>query len=65
MRALVPLAAIGFVAALVAFAASEDLPPGAAELVEAGADLDQVYERCTSSEFGWCMRPEYMQGREP
>ncbi len=36
-----------------------------AELDAAGMDVDQVYEHCTSSTFGWCMRPEYATGGAP
>lgn len=38
--------------------------PEASDLIEAGMDLDQIFERCTSSEFGWCMRDEYMGDRK-
>jgi len=55
---LVAIAFAAFCAALCV-AAVDESPPGAAVLAEAGVDVDQVYERCTSSSFGWCMRAEY------
>lgn len=55
-----------FVVALSAFVACDisQQPPGAAEFVEAGMDPGEVYERCASSEFGWCQKPAYSQWRK-